>query len=709
MGKKLLLADNSATIQKLVEMALADTDYKLEMVGDGEQALKVLESFRPDIVLAASIMPMMDGYRLCEEIKKHPDFVNIPVILSTSRFRPYDQERADQVGVSARLVKPFSQELLLEALDQMLQASEALVEDVEDDLLPEVVGDILDTDDGEGDVLAEVEVEAVEEEAGDLATVAMTPDELKDEMEPLDEADLPGPDEDLLLEDDEPGFDDVQFDDDEAEVASQVSEAFAEPVGEPFGDTEPLDMESATPVDEAQDGNTMELHTTDLEDLESLDDDELEDLDDDAIEDFDTQLDDDDEVDLTPEPNVDLEPDDPDATVTEELDDVRFDMAEEEPEPLADEEAFDLDGPDSLDAVSMDDDDALDLDNVSFDTGETDSVDPEIDTEPMAGDLAEVTDELSTLPQEPLDADEDLLDMVAADDEETVEAGDEVQPEALDAESLLDVETETAEFEEFDQPLLENEAEEVVPGLEEDTPFQADNDAFDPAAEFDEANDIDLTADVSGDEGLAEDEDDDVLSVDDVEEDPEPVAFDEAEPEVAAEEPDAFEMAEETEPVEVEDSLDVAEDAEPVELAEAEESLEMMEDDELEVAEDAEPVELADADEIIEPNGPEAETLLEDVPDVEMVQPEAEEMPAAPTAPLADVAGAVAQVVPAEGEAANLSPEQMDELAERVAEKVITRLTSDTIRDIAWEVVPELAEAMIKRRIFELERSAEDA
>jgi len=106
-GRKLLLADDSVTIQKVVDLTFGDEDMQVETVGDGEQALEKLEEFMPDIVLADIFMPKMNGYEVCERIKTNERFRHIPVMLLVGSFEPFDEAEARRVGADDYLTKPF--------------------------------------------------------------------------------------------------------------------------------------------------------------------------------------------------------------------------------------------------------------------------------------------------------------------------------------------------------------------------------------------------------------------------------------------------------------------------------------------------------------------------------------------------------------------------------------------------------------------------
>ncbi len=107
MAQKLLLADDSITIQKVVELVLAPEHFEVVSYSDGEQALKGLKTFMPDLVLADIEMPVVDGYKLCEAIKANEVTSHIPVLLLAGAFELYDEERAQSVGADGAIIKPF--------------------------------------------------------------------------------------------------------------------------------------------------------------------------------------------------------------------------------------------------------------------------------------------------------------------------------------------------------------------------------------------------------------------------------------------------------------------------------------------------------------------------------------------------------------------------------------------------------------------------
>ena len=107
MEKKILVADDSLTIQKVVELTFADSDYRLTCVSNGKLALESVRRDPPDLILADVVMPEKNGYEVCEEIKKNPATAGIPVLLLAGTFEPFDRERAERLKCDAIVSKPF--------------------------------------------------------------------------------------------------------------------------------------------------------------------------------------------------------------------------------------------------------------------------------------------------------------------------------------------------------------------------------------------------------------------------------------------------------------------------------------------------------------------------------------------------------------------------------------------------------------------------
>lgn len=104
---KLLLADDSVTIQKVVNLTFADEGIEVVAVGDGDSAIAKLAEFTPDLVLADVNMPGRSGYQVCEAIRQNPALERVPVLLLVGSFEPFDEDEARRVGANDFMTKPF--------------------------------------------------------------------------------------------------------------------------------------------------------------------------------------------------------------------------------------------------------------------------------------------------------------------------------------------------------------------------------------------------------------------------------------------------------------------------------------------------------------------------------------------------------------------------------------------------------------------------
>ena len=123
MASKILLADDSITIQKVVNLTFADEGIDVITVSNGEMAERRLSEINPDLVLADIFMPGKNGYELCQFIKDTPPFQNIPVVLLVGAFEPFDQSEARRVKADGHLTKPFESRTLVETVRKLIQTS----------------------------------------------------------------------------------------------------------------------------------------------------------------------------------------------------------------------------------------------------------------------------------------------------------------------------------------------------------------------------------------------------------------------------------------------------------------------------------------------------------------------------------------------------------------------------------------------------------
>jgi CheY-like chemotaxis protein len=169
MSRTILVADDSPTIRKIVELTFTDTDIRVEVADSGSAALDRIDALQPDLVLADVFMPDPTGYDLCRTIKasERP----VPVVLLAGTFEPFDSDLARDCGADAHLVKPFESEVLLDKVRTLLE--------------PPIEPELEETEPLDGATMAEQVLAVVSED--DEVEIAVTTDE------PVEEAAEPGP------------------------------------------------------------------------------------------------------------------------------------------------------------------------------------------------------------------------------------------------------------------------------------------------------------------------------------------------------------------------------------------------------------------------------------------------------------------------------------------------------------------------------------
>jgi CheY-like chemotaxis protein len=118
--KRILVADDSVTIQKVIALTFADEAFEVQSVGTGSEALELVKSWKPDIVLADVIMPQMNGYELCRAVKQQQDTRSVPVLLLAGTFEAFDEEEARSVGANDFITKPFESGELIEKVKTLI-------------------------------------------------------------------------------------------------------------------------------------------------------------------------------------------------------------------------------------------------------------------------------------------------------------------------------------------------------------------------------------------------------------------------------------------------------------------------------------------------------------------------------------------------------------------------------------------------------------
>ena len=121
MPIKLLLADDSITIHKVVQLTFAAEDVSIDAVTQGDAAIERARQTKPDIVLADVFMPGRNGYEVCAAIKEDPQLEGTPVVLLVGTFEPFDEMAASRAKCDAYLTKPFDTAELIDIVRSLVE------------------------------------------------------------------------------------------------------------------------------------------------------------------------------------------------------------------------------------------------------------------------------------------------------------------------------------------------------------------------------------------------------------------------------------------------------------------------------------------------------------------------------------------------------------------------------------------------------------
>ena len=120
---KVLVVDDEPEITEIVETFLVENGFKVATENSPHNAIRKAKEFKPDVILLDIMMPGVDGYDICQALKKDPAFANTPIIFLTGKDRSDDMGRSFKSGGDMFIKKPFSCERLLEIVSIVLMST----------------------------------------------------------------------------------------------------------------------------------------------------------------------------------------------------------------------------------------------------------------------------------------------------------------------------------------------------------------------------------------------------------------------------------------------------------------------------------------------------------------------------------------------------------------------------------------------------------
>ncbi len=119
-GKKLLVADDSLTIQKVIRLALSNEGYEIQAASDGSNTLQQIILFKPHVVLIDISLPGKSAFELKREVNQNPDLQEMRFILMSNAFEKIDETQTKEVQFHGQLTKPFDPAHLRQILSEVL-------------------------------------------------------------------------------------------------------------------------------------------------------------------------------------------------------------------------------------------------------------------------------------------------------------------------------------------------------------------------------------------------------------------------------------------------------------------------------------------------------------------------------------------------------------------------------------------------------------
>ena len=126
MSGKILICDDEPHIRRLIEQSLEDLEdegVEILSAADGEEALGRIRDEHPDLIILDVMMPKLNGFEVCEKVKRDERLSSSYVMLLTAKGQEYDRKRGEEVGADRYMTKPFDPDDLLAVVRDILASS----------------------------------------------------------------------------------------------------------------------------------------------------------------------------------------------------------------------------------------------------------------------------------------------------------------------------------------------------------------------------------------------------------------------------------------------------------------------------------------------------------------------------------------------------------------------------------------------------------
>lgn len=120
MTKKVLIADDEPNIVTSLEFLLEHNGYDVRVAHDGQEVLDQLPEYQPDLILLDVMMPVRNGFEICQTIRANPEWQGMKIVMLTAKGRDIEATKGLALGADAYVTKPFSTKELVERVKELL-------------------------------------------------------------------------------------------------------------------------------------------------------------------------------------------------------------------------------------------------------------------------------------------------------------------------------------------------------------------------------------------------------------------------------------------------------------------------------------------------------------------------------------------------------------------------------------------------------------
>jgi DNA-binding response OmpR family regulator len=120
MAKKILIADDEPNIVISLEFLMRHNGYQVMSAPDGETVLRLLAEFKPDLIMLDIMLPLRNGFEVCQRIRENPDWSEMKIMMLTAKGREIEMAKGLALGADVYITKPFATKELLASVQRLL-------------------------------------------------------------------------------------------------------------------------------------------------------------------------------------------------------------------------------------------------------------------------------------------------------------------------------------------------------------------------------------------------------------------------------------------------------------------------------------------------------------------------------------------------------------------------------------------------------------